>query len=222
MLICRTPHVTALAPAVGPASTALPKTRTTPEHSPIASLLPIMAVVGVAFLVIGLAMPVLPLHVHHGLGLSTFVVGLVTGSQFAVSLLSRVWAGRFADRCGPKQAVVAGLLTAVGLYGVISFLVARRTHEIGIRMALGADKRHVVSAILRETLMLTVFGIGVGLPITFSVSRLVASMLFGIKPTDPVPLAFAALALCGVSLTAAYIPARRAAAVDPMITLRDE
>ena len=85
--------------------------------------------------------------------------------------------------------ILAGLLTAVGLYGLISFLVARRSHEIGIRMALGADKSHVVSAILRETLMLTVFGIGVGLPITFSVERLVASTLFGIKPTDPVPLA---------------------------------
>jgi putative ABC transport system permease protein len=118
--------------------------------------------------------------------------------------------------------ILAGLLTAVGLYGVISFLVARRTHEIGIRMALGADKSLVVSAILRETLMLTMFGIGVGLPITFAVTRLVASMLFGIRSTDPVPLAFAALALCGVSLTAAYIPARRAAAVDPMIALRDE
>jgi MFS family permease len=72
-----------------------------------------MAVVLIAFLVIGLALPVLPLHVHHGLGLSTFVVGLVTGSQFAASLISRIWSGRYADSRGAKRAVIAGLLTAV-------------------------------------------------------------------------------------------------------------
>jgi MFS family permease len=77
------------------------------------ALLPIMGVVLVAFLVIGLALPVLPLHVHQGLGLSTFVVGLVTGSQFAASLISRVWSGHYADSKGAKRAVVVGLLTAV-------------------------------------------------------------------------------------------------------------
>jgi len=118
--------------------------------------------------------------------------------------------------------ILAALLTAVGLYGVISFLVTQRTREIGIRMALGAGKRQVLSSILRETLMLTVLGIGVGLPIAFSVTRLVASMLFGIEPSDPVALALAAFALCGVGLAAAYIPARRAAAVDPMTALRYE
>src|SRR3954452_8973731 len=87
----------------------------------ILALLPIMAVVSIAFLIIGFALPVLPLHVHHGLGFSTFVVGLVTGSQFAASLLSRVWAGRFADRSGAKRAVVVGLVAAIAgglLYGV--------------------------------------------------------------------------------------------------------
>jgi putative ABC transport system permease protein len=118
--------------------------------------------------------------------------------------------------------LLAALLTAVGLYGVISFLVARRTHEIGIRMALGARKGHVLASILRETLMLTACGVGVGLPITFFVARLIESMLFGIKPGDPAALGFAVLALCAVSLAAAYIPARRAASVDPMIALRDE
>src|SRR3954469_24529099 len=75
-------------------------------------LLPIMAVVLTAFLVIGLALPVLPLHVHKGLGLGTFVVGLVAGSQFAASLLSRVWAGHFSDRRGAKSGVVVGLVAA--------------------------------------------------------------------------------------------------------------
>src|SRR3954463_12323641 len=77
-----------------------------------AALLPIMGVVLVAFLVIGLAMPVLPLHVHNDLGLGTFVVGLVVGSQFAASLISRPWAGRYADSRGAKRAVIAGVLVA--------------------------------------------------------------------------------------------------------------
>lgn len=82
------------------------------HRSEILMLLPIMAAVFIAFLVVGLALPVLPLHVHQGLTLSTFVVGLVTGSQFVASLISRVWAGRYADRRGAKRAVVAGLLAA--------------------------------------------------------------------------------------------------------------
>ncbi|WP_431271762.1 arabinose transporter [Dankookia sp. P2] len=92
--------------------------------SGIVALLPIMAVVLVAFLVIGLALPVLPLHVHLGLEFSTFVVGLVTGSQFVASLLSRVWAGRFADSRGAKHAVVAGLLAAVA--GGLLYLLSLR------------------------------------------------------------------------------------------------
>ena len=86
---------------------------TVADSRSMTALLPIMGVVLVAFLVIGLALPVLPLHVHQGLGLSTFVVGLVTGSQFAASLVSRVWSGHYADSKGPKRAVVVGLLTAV-------------------------------------------------------------------------------------------------------------
>ena len=87
-----------------------------------AALLPIVGVVFVAFLVSGLAMPVLPLHVHHHLGLGTFVVGLVTGSQFAAAVLSRVWAGRHADMRGAKHAVVTGLLiaAAAGLLYLVS------------------------------------------------------------------------------------------------------
>jgi MFS family permease len=86
--------------------------QTSPARNSIPALLPIMAVVAIAFLIIGLALPVLPLHVNRGLGLSTFVVGLVTGSQFLASLISRVWAGWFADRRGAKRAVILGLLAA--------------------------------------------------------------------------------------------------------------
>src|SRR3954465_12926241 len=83
-----------------------------PARPVLATLLPIMAVVLVGFLVIGLALPVLPLHVPQGLGLGTFAVGLVPGSQFAASLVSRFWSGHFADSRGAKRAVVAGLLAA--------------------------------------------------------------------------------------------------------------
>src|SRR5215471_9813458 len=83
---------------------------TGPRRRSMAAVLAIMGVVSVAFLVIGIALPVLPLHVHQDLGLSTFVVGLVTGSQFAASLISRVWSGRYADSRGAKRAVVLGLL----------------------------------------------------------------------------------------------------------------
>jgi MFS family permease len=83
------------------------------QSSSVAALIPIMAIVLIAFLIIGLALPVLPIHVHQGLGFGAFTVGLVTGSQFGASLLSRVWAGHYADRRGPKRAVVVGLLTAI-------------------------------------------------------------------------------------------------------------
>ena len=88
------------------------------------ALLPIMVAVSIAFLIIGLALPVLPLHVHLDLGLSTFVVGLVAGSQFVAALLSRVWAGHYADRSGAKRAVIAGLLTAVA--GGLLYLLSLR------------------------------------------------------------------------------------------------
>ena len=96
------------------------------ESGPVTTLLPIMAVVLSAFLIIGLALPVLPLHVHQGLGLGTFVVGLVAGSQFAASLISRVWSGHYADSRGAKRAVVAGLLTAA-VAGLLYLLSLRFT-----------------------------------------------------------------------------------------------
>lgn len=102
-------------------SSARDGVRRTPSERSITALLPIMGVVLIAFLIIGLALPVLPLHVHHGLGLSTFVVGLVTGSQFAASLFSRVWSGHYADRRGAKRAVIAGLLRAVAA-GLLYFV----------------------------------------------------------------------------------------------------
>jgi MFS family permease len=121
----------------------------------MAVLLPIMAVVLIAFLVIGLALPVLPLHVHQGLGLGTFVVGLVAGSQFAASLVSRVWAGRFADSRGAKRAVVIGLLAAAlsGLLYLLSLLfVGAPATSVAIlllgRALLGGAESFVITGAL--------------------------------------------------------------------------
>src|SRR5262245_58838777 len=99
--------------------------------------LPVMAAIFIAFLIIGFALPVLPLHVHHGLGLSMFVVGLVTGCQFAAAIISRVWAGSFADRRGSKHAVVIGLLTAVasGIFYLLS-LAFTRTPVVSVSIVL--------------------------------------------------------------------------------------
>src|SRR3954453_22713200 len=119
------------------------------------ALLPIMAVVLVGFLVIGLALPVLPLHVPQGLGLGTFVVGLVTGSQFAASLLSRVWSGHYADSRGAKRAVVIGLLVAIvaGLLCLLSlrFVDAPVTSVIILllgRAVLGGAESFIITGAL--------------------------------------------------------------------------
>src|SRR5947199_10216874 len=118
----------------------------------LVALLPIMAVVLVGFLVIGLALPVLPLHVHQGLGLGTFVVGLVTGSQFVASLLSRVWSGHYADSRGAKRAVVAGLLAAAasGLRYLLSLaFLGAPVESVTIlllgRALLGAAERFILT-----------------------------------------------------------------------------
>jgi MFS family permease len=115
-------------------------------------LLPIMAAVSIAFLVIGLALPVLPLHVHHDLGFGTFVVGLVTGIQFVASLVSRIWAGQFSDQRGAKNAVIVGLLTAVvgGLLYLLSLgFVASSTSSVIIlligRALLGAAESFIIT-----------------------------------------------------------------------------
>ena len=122
------------------------------HEASVAALLPIMGVVFIAFLVIGLAMPVLPLHVHDGLGLGTFVVGLVAGSQFAAALVSRIWAGRHADVRGAKRAVVAGLLaaTVAGLLYLLSLhFVSEPTVSVTIlllgRGLLGAAESFIIT-----------------------------------------------------------------------------
>ena len=117
---------------------------------------------------------------------------------------------------------IALILAAVGIFGVISYSVSRRTHELGIRMVLGAQPVSVLSMILRETLVLTLTGIAVGVPCAVATARLITHLLFKVTPYDPVTLALVPFALLAVAALASYIPARRAMKVDPMVALRYE
>jgi len=130
-------------------------------------------------------------------------------------------------------AALALALASVGIYGVMSYSVAERTHEIGIRMALGAKQRHVLRAVLRRGLSLAALGVSIGLGGALAASRVMASLISGPRPEDPHlvygvgvadPLTFAVvtLVLTGVGLLASAIPARRATKVDPMVALRYE
>ena len=119
-------------------------------------------------------------------------------------------------------ATLAIVLTAVGIYGVLSFHVARRTQEIGIRMALGAEQASVLRMVVREGVALVVAGIGIGLAGALALTRFLSSLLFGVGPRDPLTFAAVSLLLIGVALLAAYFPARRAAKVDPIVALRYE
>jgi len=118
--------------------------------------------------------------------------------------------------------MLALLLACVGLYGILSYGVASRTNEIGIRMALGAQRRDVFWLILREALLLVTAGVAVGLPIIFAGARLASTLLFGLTPTDPVSLLLAALLMLAVAMVSCWIPARRATKVDPITALRFE
>jgi putative ABC transport system permease protein len=118
--------------------------------------------------------------------------------------------------------VLALLLASIGLYGILSYGVASRTKEIGIRMALGAQAREVLALVLREAFVLVLVGVAVGLPVIFAATRFASTLLFGLTPTDPVSLTLATLLLFMVALVAGYLPARRATKVDPLVALRYE
>jgi predicted permease len=147
------------------------------------------------------------------------VYGVMSQSdQIAMSLRQERLFARLATLLGG----VAVVLSAIGLHGLLAYAVARRTSEIGLRMALGAARTSVVWMVLRESLMLAVIGLIVGVPAALAGTRVLQSMLFGLAPRDPVTITVAALAMFALAGLASYVPARRAARVDPLVALRAE
>jgi putative ABC transport system permease protein len=137
-------------------------------------------------------------------------------------ILESVWRQRLSASILGTFAVIALFLSAVGIYGVLSYSVSRRTHEIGIRAALGATRSDVLQLIVGEGLVLTLTGVACGVLAALGLTRLLAGLLYGIRPRDPLTFVALSLLLVGVGLLAVYIPARRATNVDPMVALRYE
>jgi ABC-type antimicrobial peptide transport system permease subunit len=118
--------------------------------------------------------------------------------------------------------VIAALLACVGIYGAMSYGIARRTNEFGVRMAMGANRGDVLWMVLREALWVAAVGVAIGIGLALASSSLVNSVLFGLKPTDPIAIGTATAVMIGVALFAGWLPARRATRIDPMIALRHE
>ena len=141
--------------------------------------------------------------------MTQIVSGSIAAQRFTMILL-----GTFA--------ALALLLSAVGIYGVISYLAAQRTHEIGIRMALGAQPSSISRMILMEGMKFALIGVAVGLAAALALTRLMSQMIFGVGAFDPLTFAGVSLLLIVIAMAACYIPARRAMHTDPMIALRYE
>jgi len=129
---------------------------------------------------------------------------------------------RFSMELFGAFAAVALLLASLGIYGVISYLVGQRTHELGIRIALGAQRRDVLRLVLNHGLKMAVAGVALGLIVSLGLTRLLAKMLFGVSATDPMTFVVITLLLMTVALLACFVPAWRAMQVDPLVALRDE
>jgi putative ABC transport system permease protein len=133
-----------------------------------------------------------------------------------------VAAPRFITLLLSGFAGLALLLASVGIYGVISYIAVQRTHEVGIRMALGAQKGEIIRTVVAKGLVPALAGLAIGIGGALRLTRLLSSLLYGVSPADPLTFAVVSVILIGVALLACYIPARRAAKVDPMVSLRYE
>jgi ABC-type antimicrobial peptide transport system permease subunit len=118
--------------------------------------------------------------------------------------------------------ILAAFLAAIGIYGVMSYGISRRTNEFGVRMALGAARRDVLWMVLRESLRLVFVGVAIGLALALAMSRLAISLFYGVKPYDPLAIGLPIAAMIAIALLAGYLPARRATKIDPLIALRYE
>jgi putative ABC transport system permease protein len=134
----------------------------------------------------------------------------------------RITGVRYAATVMGVLGVIGLVLSAVGIYGLMAYSVSRRSHEIGVRVALGAERSDVLRLTLGQALWITLLGTGIGLILSYAAGRLMASNLFGVIELELMPFALLALVLSTVSILAAYIPARRALSVDPASALRAE
>lgn len=151
------------------------------------------------------------------------------GREYAhsIDLLSNVLARapsreRMSATLAAAMGGLAVLLAAIGLYGLLAYAVSRRTREIGVRVAVGADPRSVIAMVIREALLLTLAGVAIGLPLALVAARALRTLMFGISETDPITFGATVAVFAAVALIAGFLPARRAARVDPMVALRAE
>jgi putative ABC transport system permease protein len=149
-------------------------------------------------------------------------VPLAELQPLAYQLDRSLWQQRFSATLMTVFGLLALGLAALGIYGVISYSVTQRTRELGVRMALGARPQDVLRLILRQAATLTLIGAAAGLAGSLALGRLIASQLYGVTASDPLTLAAVILLLSSVAVLAAYLPARRATQVDPMVALRSE